>query len=178
MKFTETKLKGAFLIDFEKREDNRGFFARAFCQKEFADHGLETEIRQANSSYNFKKGTLRGMHRQVDPYQEVKIIRCTRGAIWDCIIDLRKNSPTYKQWIGAELTQDNHRTLYVPKDFGHGYLTLTDHAEVIYLVTQMYVPNAESGLRWDDPAFGIKWPGQIDLSLMTEKDRTWPDYKG
>ena len=177
MKFLETKLKGAFLIDFEKREDARGFFARSFCEKEFSAHGLETDIVQANCSYNFKKGTLRGMHRQVDPYQEVKIIRCTRGAIWDCIIDLRKNSPTYKQWIGAELTQDNHRTLYVPKDFGHGYLTLTDHAEVTYLVTQSYQPGSESGLRWNDAAFNIQWPSPPVLELMTDKDKTWPDYK-
>lgn len=177
MKFTETELKGAFTIDFDRREDSRGFFARAFCEKEFAAHGLETRIVQANCSHNRKKGTLRGMHRQVDPYQEVKIIRCTRGAIWDCIIDLRPESPTHKQWIGVELTQDNHRTLYVPKDFGHGYLTLTDDAEVTYLVTQFYQPGAESGLRWDDPAFGIRWPRSVDPELMSEKDRGWPDYR-
>jgi dTDP-4-dehydrorhamnose 3,5-epimerase len=177
MKFTETKLKGAFLIDFEKQQDSRGFFARAFCEKEFSAQGLETRLVQANCSYNFQKGTLRGMHRQVDPYQEVKIVRCTRGAIWDCIIDLRKDSPTYKQWIGAELSQDNHRTLYVPKDFGHGYLTLTDHAEVTYLVTEYYQPGAESGMRWNDKAFNIQWPQEINLELMTEKDKNWPDYK-
>lgn len=176
MKFTETKLKGAFLIDFEKREDNRGFFARAFCKKEFSEQGLETDLVQANCSYNFEKGTLRGMHRQIDPYQEVKIVRCTRGTIWDCIIDLRKDSPTYKQWVGVELSQDNHRTLYVPKDFGHGYLTLTDNSEVTYLVTEYYQPGAETGLRWDDNAFNIQWPQQINLELMTEKDRNWPDY--
>lgn len=176
MKFTETKLKGAFIIDFEKREDNRGFFARAFCEKEFAEQGLETHLVQANCSYNLKKGTLRGIHRQVDPYQEVKIIRCTRGAIWDCIVDLRKDSPTYKQWIGLELTQDNHRTLYVPKDFGHGFLTLTDNTEISYLMTEFYQPGSEGGFRWNDKAINIHWPHEINFELMTDKDKNWPDY--
>lgn len=178
MIFTETKLKGAFLIDFEKREDSRGFFARAFCEKEFAAKGLETRIVQANASFNHKKGTLRGMHRQIDPYQEVKIIRCTRGAILDVIIDLRPQSPTFKQWIAVELTEDNHKTLYVPKDFGHGYLTLRDKSEVIYFVTQFYQPNSESGLRWNDPAFGIEWPKDVPIVDITDKDRNWPDFKG
>src|SRR3989338_8254525 len=178
MIFTETKLKGAFTIDFEKREDSRGFFARAFCEKELAAKGLETRIVQANCSYNFKKGTMRGMHRQIAPYQEVKIIRCTRGAIWDVIIDLRKDSPTYQQWFGLELSQENHRTLYVPRDFGHGYLTLADHTEVIYFVTEFYQPGAEAGIRWNDPAFNIAWPKNVPITEMTDKDKNFPDYDG
>lgn len=177
MKFTETNLKGAFIIEFEKREDSRGFFARAFCEKEFADKGLETRIVQANASYNFKKGTLRGMHRQIVPYQEVKMIRCTRGAVYDVIIDLRKNSPTYKQWFGIELTEDNYKMLYIPEDFAHGYLTLKNKSDVIYFVTQFYQPSSESGVRYDDPAFGIKWPPGIETGLMTDKDKNWPDFK-
>lgn len=175
MIFTETKLKGAFVIELEKREDNRGFFARTFCQKEFADHGLETRFVQANMSTNHIKGTLRGMHRQVDPHQEVKVIRCTKGAIFDVIVDLRKDSPTYKQWFGVELTDQNYKMLYVPKDFAHGYLTLSEEAEVTYLVSEFYTPGAESGLRYNDPAFGIEWPAEI--KLISDKDREWEDYE-
>ncbi len=177
MIFTEIKLKGAFVIEPEKKEDSRGFFARAFCQKEFKDRGLNSHIAQANVSLNFKKGTLRGMHFQVPPHQEVKMIRCTRGAVYDVIIDLRKNSPTYKQWFGIELTEDNYKTLYIPKDFAHGYLTLKDKSDVIYFMTQFYQPNSESGVRYNDPAFGIQWPPEVKGDLMTDKDKHWPDYK-
>lgn len=177
MKFVETKLKGAFIIELEKREDARGFFARTFCEKEFTDRGLEGRVAQGNTSYNFKKGTLRGMHRQLAPHQEAKIIRCVRGAIWDVIIDLRKDSATYKQWIGVELSQENYKTLYVPRDFGHGYLTLTDHAELTYLVTGFYHPGSEAGIRWNDPAFKIDWPKDVVITEMTEKDKNFPDFK-
>jgi dTDP-4-dehydrorhamnose 3,5-epimerase len=175
MKFTETKLKGAYVIELEKREDDRGFFARVFCQNEFKDHGLEPNMVQANMSTNPKKGTLRGMHRQVDPHQEVKVVRCTKGAIYDVIVDLRKDSPTYKQWFGIELTDENYKMLYVPKDFAHGYLSLKDNSEVMYLVSEFYTPGAESGLRYNDPAFDIKWP--IPIEVISEKDAKWEDYK-
>jgi len=178
MIFTETKLKGAFVIELEKLEDPRGFFARAFCQKEFKEHGLNPNIVQSNVSLNFKKGTMRGMHFQAAPYQEVKMIRCTRGAIFDVIIDLRKNSPTYKRWVSIELTEDNYKMLYIPEDFAHGYLTLKDKSEVIYFVTQFYQPNSEAGVRYNDPAFGIQWPAKVDPRMMTDKDKNWPDYVG
>ena len=175
MKFTETKLKGAYVIELEKREDDRGFFARTFCENEFAAQGLETRFVQGNMSTNPKKGTLRGMHRQVDPHQEVKVVRCTKGAIYDVIVDLRKDSPTYKQWVGVELTDENYKALYVPKDFAHGYLSLTDGAEVTYMVSAFYTPGAESGLRYNDPAFGIEWP--IAIEVISEKDAAWEDYQ-
>ncbi len=178
MIFTETKLKGAFVIELEKLEDPRGFFARAFCQKEFKEHGLNPNIVQSNVSLNFKKGTMRGMHFQAAPYQEVKMIRCTRGAIFDVIIDLRKNSPTYKRWVSIELTEDNYKMLYIPEDFAHGYLTLKDKSEVIYFVTQFYQPNSQSGVRYNDPIFGIQWPSGMDIRLMVDKDKTWPGYVG
>ena len=177
MIFTETKLKGAFVIELEKLEDPRGFFARAFCQKEFKEHGLNPNIVQSNVSLNFKKGTMRGMHFQAAPYQEVKMIRCTRGAIFDVIIDLRKNSPTYKRWVSIELTEDNYKMLYIPEDFAHGYLTLKDKSEVIYFVTQFYQPNSQSGVRYNDPAFGIQWPKDVGIKTLVDKDKNWPDYK-
>jgi dTDP-4-dehydrorhamnose 3,5-epimerase len=174
MIFTETKLKGAFEIEIKKLEDDRGFFGRSWCANEMKDHGLKNNLCQANTSFSIKKGTLRGMHYQSDPYQETKLIRCTRGAIYDVIIDLRPTSPTYKQWIGVELTQDNYKMLYVPEDFAHGFITLEDNSEVTYLVTQFYTPGAEKGLRWNDPAFNIQWP--FEPVIMTEKDKTHPTY--
>ncbi len=174
MIFTETELKGAYIIDIEKREDPRGFFARAWCQKEFESQNLISRLAQANISFNKKRGTLRGMHYQVAPYEETKLVRCTRGAICDVIIDLRPDSPTYKQWIGVELTENNYKMLYVPENFGHGFLTLEDNAEVAYQVSQFYSPAAERGARYNDPAFGIKWP--IDIQVISDKDKSWPDY--
>jgi dTDP-4-dehydrorhamnose 3,5-epimerase len=174
MKFTETKLKGAFVIEIEKLNDDRGFFARSWCQKEFEAHGLKADLVQANVSFNRKKGTLRGMHYQVAPYQECKLIRCTRGAIFDVIIDLRLDSPTYKQWIGVELTADNYTMFFVPEDFAHGFQTLTDETEITYQVSQFYTPGSEKGIRFDDPTFDIQWP--LEVTSMSDKDRTWPDF--
>ena len=175
MKFTQTKLKGAYIIELEKREDDRGFFARTFCKNEFTEHGLETRFVQANMSSNPKKGTLRGMHYQVDPHQEVKVVRCTKGAIYDVIVDLRKDSPTYKEWIGIELTDKNYKMLYIPKDFAHGFITLQDNSEVMYLVSEFYTPGAETGLRYNDPGFRIKWP--VPVEIISEKDANWEDYE-
>ena len=169
MIFTETKLKGAFIIDLERREDSRGFFARAFCQKEFAAHGLKPAIAQANLAYNLKQGTLRGMHFQYPPAAETKLVRCTRGAILDIIVDLRPESPTYLQHITVELNEDNHRGLYVPERFAHGYQALRDHTETSYQVGEFYTPGAEGGLLCHDPKLGLKWP--LPVSVISEKDQ-------
>lgn len=174
MIFSETKLSGAYIIEMEKRGDTRGFFARAYCQHEFADLGLMTTIVQTNVSFSQTKGTLRGMHYQAAPYAEAKLIRCTQGSIFDVIVDLRPASPTYKTWIGVELSAANHRMLYVPEGFAHGFLTLEDEVEVTYQVSQFYTPEAERGARWDDPAFGIEWP--LPVSVISDKDCGWPDY--
>ncbi len=176
MIFTKTKLPGAYFIDLEKRADDRGFFARVWCRKEFEEHGLTAELRQANISHNKKKGTMRGLHYQKHPYEESKLVRCTRGAVYDVIVDLRSDSPTYKQWIGAELTERNYRMIYVPEGFGHAYETLEDDSEVMYQVSQFYTPASEVGCRWNDPAFGIEWP--VPVEVISDKDRTWPDYTG
>jgi dTDP-4-dehydrorhamnose 3,5-epimerase len=176
MKFRETELKGAFIIDLEKREDERGFFARSWCQKEFEEHGLTPTVVQANISYNKKKGTLRGMHYQAAPYEETKLVRCTRGAIVDVIIDVRPKSATFRKWIGVELTASNYTMLYVPEGFAHGFQTLEDDTEVVYQVSQFYTPGAERGIRWNDPAFQIKWPGPVETT--SDKDANWPDFAG
>lgn len=175
MIFKETKLQGAFVIAIEKRQDERGFFARAWCKKEFEAHGLNVHLVQANLAFSQKKGTLRGMHYQVSPYEEAKLVRCIKGAIFDVAIDLRPDSATYKSWVGVELTDDNHKMLYIPENFAHGYQTLTDNAEVFYQVSQFYSPESERGVRWDDPAFGIKWPETDDV-VVSEKDKNWPGY--
>lgn len=175
MKFTETPLKGAFVIDLEKREDERGFFARAWCQKEFESNGIYRLPVQANMSYNKKAGTIRGMHYQAAPYQESKLIRCINGAIYDVIIDLRKDSPTYKQWFGIELNTKNRTMLFVPEDFAHGFLALEDHSEVMYQVSAFYNFESERIIRYDDPSFNIKWP--IEVTVVSEKDITTPNFK-
>jgi len=172
--FHETDLKGAYIIEIEQLKDHRGFFARAWCQKEFEAQNLISRIRQANVSYNGTKGTLRGMHYQISPYEETKLVRCTKGAIYDVIIDLRPASPTYTQWIGKELTAGNFKMFYVPENFAHGFITLTDDTEVTYQVSQFYTPGSERGIRWNDLTFGIDWP--IDVQVISEKDRNWPDY--
>jgi len=172
--FHETALKGAFIIEIEKHEDNRGFFARGWCQKEFEEHGLVTRVVQANISYNKNRGTLRGMHHQAAPHEETKLIRCTKGALYDVIIDLRPGSATYKQWIGVELTAGNYKLLYVPENFAHGFQTLEDNTEAVYQVSQFYTPGAEQGIRWDDPTFNIKWPGEVEV--ISDKDANWPDF--
>ncbi|MDQ3823218.1 MAG: dTDP-4-dehydrorhamnose 3,5-epimerase [Actinomycetota bacterium] len=176
MIFRPTTLDGAYLVDLEPREDERGFFARAWAEEEFAAQGLSTEVVQANIAFNRRKGTLRGMHFQRAPHAEVKLVRCTRGALYDVIVDLRPSSPTHARWIGVELTADNRRMLYVPEGFAHGYQTLVDDTEAYYQVSAAYAPGAEGGVRWDDPAFGIEWPDP-DPPVMSEKDRTWPDYR-
>jgi dTDP-4-dehydrorhamnose 3,5-epimerase len=174
MTFTETKLNGAYVIEIQKLEDTRGFFARTWCKNEFERHGLISYLMQANISFSNKKGTLRGMHYQIAPNQESKLVRCTKGAIYDVIIDLRPNSLTYKQWLGTELTAENYKMLYVPESFAHGFQTLENDTEVIYQVSQFYAPQSERGVRYNDPAFGIKWP--VDVQVITDKDNNWADY--
>jgi dTDP-4-dehydrorhamnose 3,5-epimerase len=175
MIFTETKLQGAFVVDLKPIEDERGFFARAWCQQECQEHGLTPDVKQVNLSYNIHKGTLRGMHCQIEPYGEAKMVRAIRGAVFDVIIDLRPDSPTYQEWIGVELSAQNHRLLYVPENFAHGFQTLTNDTEILYQVSQFYTPGAERGIRYDDPAFAIEWP--LDVSVISEKDRTWTDFQ-
>jgi dTDP-4-dehydrorhamnose 3,5-epimerase len=175
--FEQTRLSGAFFVDLERREDSRGFFARTWCANEFADHGLTTEVVQANVSFNPRQGTLRGMHFQRAPHAETKLVRCTRGAIYDVVVDLRRDSDTYKEWVGVELSADNRRALFVPEGFAHGYQTLVPDAEVFYQVSEYYTPGAEGGVRWDDPAFGIEWPDP-DNAFLSDKDRSWPDFSG
>ena len=171
MKFIETKLKGAFIIDLEFKQDHRGFFARTFCAREFDAYDIKSTVAQCNLSFNYKKGTLRGMHYQISPATETKLIRCTQGAIYDVIIDMRPNSPTYLQHIGVELTAENRRALYVPEMFAHGYQALEDRTEVIYQVSEFYTPNRERGLRYDDPSLGIEWP--LPVSEISDKDTNW-----
>jgi dTDP-4-dehydrorhamnose 3,5-epimerase len=170
--FTETKLSGAFIIDLERREDNRGFFARAFCQREFSDHGLKPLIAQANIGFNRRRGCLRGMHFQYPPAAETKVVRCTRGAVLDIIVDLRPESPTYLEHISVELTADNHRAIYIPERFAHGYQALKDETETSYQVGEFYTPGVEGGLRCDDPGLGLTWP--LPVSEISEKDAAWP----
>jgi dTDP-4-dehydrorhamnose 3,5-epimerase len=177
MTFEELELRGAFVLDLERREDERGFFARTWCANELGEHGLNTRLVQANMSWNPRQGTLRGMHFQHPPHAEAKVVRATRGAIYDVIIDLREGSETYKQWVGVELSADNGRALYVPEGFAHGFQTLVPDVEVHYLVTEFYTPEAEGGVRWDDPAFGIDWPDPAN-AFLSAKDATWPDFAG
>lgn len=175
MLFKETILKGAFIIELERIEDKRGFFSRTWCKREFEKHGLNKSLVQSNIAFNKKRDILRGMHYQVAPYEEIKLVRCTRGAIYDVIIDLRASSPTYMQWIGVELTEDNYKMFYVPEGFAHGYQTLKDNTEVFYQVSQFYSPKSEQGVKWDDKVFGIKWP-ETDVRIISEKDKSWPNY--
>jgi dTDP-4-dehydrorhamnose 3,5-epimerase len=167
--FTETNLKGAFIIDLERREDSRGFFARAFCQNEFKTHGLKPTIAQANIAHNIKKGTVRGMHFQFPPAAESKLVRCTRGAILDIIVDLRPESETYLQHVGVELNEDNQRALYVPERFAHGYQTLRDNTDTSYQVGEFYTPNAEGGLMFNDPRLRLEWP--LLVTVISDKDQ-------
>jgi len=174
MRFTETSLCGAWLIDLEPVRDHRGFFARTFCMRELAEHGLETSFVQHSTSHSAVKGTLRGMHFQRAPHSEVKVVRCLKGAIWDVIIDLRADSPTYRRWQGFELTDENHRQLYIPAGLAHGFQTLRDDVEVGYLISAYYTPAAGNGIRYDDPAFGIDWP--LPIASISEADKKWPDF--
>jgi dTDP-4-dehydrorhamnose 3,5-epimerase len=174
MIFTETKLKGAFVIEIKKIGDDRGFFGRSWCKREMEEHGLDATIAQINTSFSKFKGTLRGLHFQIAPYQECKMIRCTRGAIFDMIVDLRPDSPTFLQWVGEELTADNHKALYSPRGFAQGFLTLTDDTEITYFTTDFYAPGMDRGVRWNDPQIGITLP--LQPVIMSEKDQTWPDF--
>jgi len=171
MKFTETDLAGAYLIDLERREDSRGFFARAFCQREFEEHGLNPVIAQANIAYNLRRGTLRGMHFQYPPAAESKVVRCTRGAILDIIVDLRPESPTYLSHVAVELTAETYRALYVPERFAHGYQVLQDETETSYHVGEFYAPDHEGGLKYDDPRLALTWP--LPVTELSDKDRSW-----
>lgn len=173
MIFTETALPGAWIIDMEPLEDTRGFFARAWCQREFVAHGLNPNLVQCNISFNKRKGSVRGMHFQVAPYEEAKIVRCTRGSLYDVMIDLRLDSDTYQRWIGVELTADNRRMVYVSEGFAHGFQTLEDNTEVFYQMSQFFAPECARGVRWDDPAFAIRWP--LSDVIISERDRTYPD---
>jgi dTDP-4-dehydrorhamnose 3,5-epimerase len=176
MKFHPTRLDGAWLIELTPAKDERGAFMRTFCEREFGERGLETRFVQHSLSVNTQKGTLRGMHFQRAPHEEVKLVRCRRGAVWDVIIDLRPDSPSYLQWQGFELSAENGTQLYVPKGFAHGFQTLSDDCEVFYLISEFYAADAAAGLRHDDPSFAIDWPAPV--SVMSEKDRAWPDFAG
>ena len=174
MKFTPTAVHGAYLIDLERRGDDRGFFARFFCENEFAAAGLKTHFVQVNTSLTSTQGTLRGMHYQLPPSAEVKVVRCIAGALFDVVLDLRPDSLTFGKWFGAELNAENRTMMYVPEGCAHGFLTLTDATEALYLVTQFYGPADERGVRYDDPRFGIQWP--IAPREVSDKDGKWPDF--
>ena len=169
-----TAVPDAFVIDVEPRRDERGLFARTWCRRELAAQGLSTSLEQISLSFNPRKGTLRGMHYQAPPHEEVKVVRCTRGAIYDVIVDLRWSSPAFRQWFGVELNADNRRMLYIPEGLAHGFLTLAPDTEVSYQISREYVPEAARGVRWDDPAFGIDWPGTV--AVISERDRSYPDF--
>ena len=174
MKFIETPLDGAYIVEIEATEDERGSFARSWCQKEFEEHGLNSRIVQCNISLNKKKGTLRGMHFQIEPFAEAKLVRCTRGAIYDVIIDLRENSPSFKKWFAVELSESNQKMLYIPEGFAHGFQTLEDNTEVFYQMSEFYYPEYSRGIRWNDPLFSIQWPeGE---RIIAKKDQEYPDF--
>ena len=176
MIFTRTKLQDAAIIDVEPRGDERGSLARVFCEREFAEHGVPTRFVQASTIDSPRQHTLRGLHFQTAPHAENKLLRCTRGAVWVVMVDLRPDSPSHLDWLGVELTPENRRQLLVPEGFAQGYQTLVDDCEVVYQMTHEYVPEAASGVRWDDPAFGIEWPPAGDR-LISERDQAWPDYR-
>lgn len=169
MKFVETPLKGAFVIELEPIEDERGFFARTFCRREFEEHGLNPNLVQCSISFNRKRGTLRGMHYQVPPHAECKLVRCTRGAIYDVIVDLRDGSPTARKWFGVELSAENRRAIYIPEGFAHGLQALVDDSEVLYEISEFYHAESARGVRFDDPAFGIRWP--LPVAMVSARDR-------
>lgn len=176
MIFSKTHLADAFIIDIEKKEDKRGFFARSWCRREFEAHGLTSNLVQCNISFNPLKGTLRGMHRQKKPFEEAKLVRCTKGAIYDVIVDLRENSPTYRKNLGVTLTDDNWRMIYIPEGFAHGFLTLKDNTEVFYQLSEYYMPDSQQGFRWNDPALAIIWPSKP--VIISNRDRDYPDLIG
>jgi dTDP-4-dehydrorhamnose 3,5-epimerase len=172
MIFTETKLKGAFVVEAERLEDERGFFARSWSALEFAAHGLDARLVECNISFSKRKGSLRGMHYQATPFAQAKLVRCTAGAIYDVAVDLREDSPSFRNWVGVELTAQNHRMFFIPEGFAHGFQTLADNVEVFYQMSAAYHPDAGRGVRWDDPAFGIAWP--VPQPTMNDRDRSYP----
>lgn len=175
MIFQETKLPGVFEIQLELKSDERGFFARSWCQKEFESHGLNTKLAQCSVSFNTRKGTLRGLHYQDVPFGEVKLVRCTTGSIYDVVVDLRPQSPMFRKWVGVMLTAVKRNMLYAPEGCAHGFLTLEDATEVFYQISEFYHPELSRGVRWDDPAFQIVWPGEVEV--ISERDRTYPDFE-
>ncbi len=175
MIFAETALRGVYRIEPERREDERGFFARVWCRREFEERGLRPAIAQINVAFSPKRGTLRGLHFQLAPRQEVKVVRCTRGALLDVVVDLRTDSPTYRRWVGVELTAENGCMVYVPEGCAHGYQTLADDTELCYQTSEPYAPELARGIRYDDAAFGIAWP--LPVTSISEADRSWPDYR-
>lgn len=175
MTFRQTKLPGVFEIEMQLNSDDRGFFARSWCQKEFKDHGLNGNLVQCSVSLNLRKGTLRGVHYQEAPFAETKVVRCTAGAICNVVLDLRERSPTFKQWFTKELSAENRLSLYIPAGCAHGFLTLTDESEVLYQMSEFYHPEAGRGVRWNDPAFRIAWPGKVEV--ISERDRNYPDFE-
>lgn len=174
MKFIETPIKGAYVIEIEPIEDERGLFARSWCQKEFEAHGLNSKLVQCNISFNIKKGTLRGMHYQTKPFEEAKLVRCTRGSIYDVIIDLRPNMPSFRKWFAVELTDANRKSLYIPEGLAHGFQTLKDNAEVFYQMSEYYASEYSKGIRWNDPHFSIQWPPRE--KIISQKDQEHPDF--
>ncbi|MFB2881780.1 dTDP-4-dehydrorhamnose 3,5-epimerase [Floridanema aerugineum] len=174
MRFIPTSLIGAYIIEPEKVEDDRGFFARVWCQQEFAEHNLDPNIVQSSISFNKKRGTLRGMHLQLPPFAETKLVRCTQGAIYDVIVDLRPDSETYLNWTAVELTAENRKTLYIPKGFAHGFQTLEDNTEIFYQMSEFYSSESARGFRWNDPIFKIDW--REEVTVISDRDRTYPDY--
>lgn len=176
MNFRKAPLNGAYVVDLKLLEDERGFFARSFCRDEFTAHGLNPEVAQCNVSFNAKRGMLRGMHYQANPHAEDKLVRCTQGAIWDVIVDLRPGSVTFKEWFGMELSASSRQAIYVPKGFAHGFQTLEDNTEVLYMMSERYYPQSARGIRWDDPAFGIEWP--LSAPSMSDRDRQFDAFAG
>ncbi len=176
MLFRATKLPGAYVIELQRLEDERGFFSRSFCRNEFTERGLNPDVAQCNISFNRNAGTLRGMHYQEAPHAEDKLIRCTRGSLYDVIVDLRRESPTFTQWNALELTGDNGLMLYVPKGCAHGYQTLENNTEIFYQMSEPHHPESARGVRWNDPVFGIQWPTRVQ-KILSERDRNWPDYR-
>jgi len=177
MLFNETRLKGAFLVDLQIEEDERGFFSRSWCQNEFIEHGLNPSLVQCNVSFNLRKGTLRGMHYQVEPFPEAKLVRCTMGMIYDVIIDLRPESPTFKDWFGVELSDENRQGLYIPFGFAHGFQTLVDNSEVFYQMSEFYHPKCSKGVRWNDQSFGVEWP-LPDQVTVSYRDKNYGNFQG
>ncbi len=175
MIFHESKLRGVFEIEIERHLDERGFFARTWCKKEFEEHGLDSRVAQSSISFNARRGTLRGVHYQAAPNAETKIVRCTQGSVYDVVLDLRGESPTFKEWISVILSAEQRNMIYIPEGCAHGFLTIADDTEVLYQMTEFFAPESARGVRWNDPAFGIAWPEKVEV--ISERDRMYPDFK-